>query len=164
MKPCNCRKNKRSLQTKRLWAPAESCSRKQCWFEYPNDGLCDQSIRADRKSEVGQTLVSINNSDLKAKKRQMLLFFRQPRDTMPRKITIVLWLYSSNKVPPKRMDDMTARYEMTKGTWKAKQMRSFGSLITLLLRLHFLSDQYLRERRRYGHPGMPQWVSKVLLN
>jgi hypothetical protein len=54
------------------------------------------------KVSVGQTLVSINNSDLKAKKRQMLLFFRQPRDTtMPRKITIVLWLYSSNKVPPK---------------------------------------------------------------
>jgi multidrug resistance efflux pump len=35
------------------------------------DGLCDQSIRADgTKVSAGQTLVSINNSDLKAKKAQ----------------------------------------------------------------------------------------------
>jgi hypothetical protein len=86
----------------RLWAPAESCSRKQCWFEYPNDGLCDQSIRADRtKVSAGQTLVSINNLTLRPRKRrQMLIFFRQPRDNA-RKITIVLWLYSSNKVSQK---------------------------------------------------------------
>jgi pyruvate carboxylase len=46
-------------------------------------------VQIGQKS-AGQTLVSINNSDLK-ESRQMLLFFRQPRDTtMPRKITIVL--------------------------------------------------------------------------
>jgi multidrug resistance efflux pump len=49
-------------------------------------------VQIGQKVSAGQTLVSINNSDLKAKKAQAdAIFFRQPRDTtMPRKITIVL--------------------------------------------------------------------------
>jgi hypothetical protein len=47
---------------------------------------------------------------------------------------------------------MTARYEMTKAGLEENkcEMKFWHSLITLLLRLHFLGgDQYLRERRRY---------------
>jgi hypothetical protein len=40
---------------------------------------------------------------------------------MPRKITIVLWLYSSNKVPQKELDDMTAHVGNDQsGTWRTK--------------------------------------------
>jgi hypothetical protein len=66
--------------------------------------------------KVSGTNISINNSDLKAKKRrQMLIFFRQPRDTtMPRKITIVCDFIQAKSASQKRIDDMTARYEMTR--------------------------------------------------
>jgi multidrug resistance efflux pump len=58
-----------------------------------NDGLCDQSIRADgTKVSAGQTLVSINNSDLKAKKAQADANILQATAgyNNARKITIVL--------------------------------------------------------------------------
>jgi hypothetical protein len=68
----------------------ESCSRNSADLSKLNDGLCDQSIRADRTKVSGQTL-GINNSDLKAKKAQADATILQATadTTMPRKMIVL---------------------------------------------------------------------------
>jgi multidrug resistance efflux pump len=67
---------------------------------------------------AGQTLVSINNSDLKAKKAQAdatilqaTAGYNNAKKDYDRFVTLF-----KQQCSQKRIDDMTARYEMTKGT------------------------------------------------
>jgi multidrug resistance efflux pump len=110
------------------------------------------------KVSAGQTLVSINNSDLKAKKAQADAIlqatagYNNAKKDYDRFVTLF-----KQQSAQKRIDDMTARYEMTKGLEGQNkcEMKFWHSLIHSITAPFSLGDQYLRERRRYGHPGMP---------
>jgi hypothetical protein len=120
----------------------------------PEWWVMDQSIRADRTKVSVTNIGSINILILRPRKQADATILQATRIQQCQKITIVLWLYSSNKVPPKRIDDMTARYEWPKGL-KAKQMKMkfwHNSLFYYYGSIFWSGDQYLRERRRYGHP------------
>jgi multidrug resistance efflux pump len=97
-------------------------------------------VQMGQKVSAGQTLVSINNSDLKAKKAQAdanilqaTAGYNNAKKDYDRFVTLFKQQSASQK-----LDDMTARYEMTR--LKAKQMRNevLAQFNTLLLRLHFL--------------------------
>jgi multidrug resistance efflux pump len=75
---------------------------------------------------AGQTLVSINNSDLKAKKAQADATILQATAVQQcqERLRSFCDFIQATKCLPKKLDDMTARYEMTKAGLEAKQMRN----------------------------------------
>jgi hypothetical protein len=86
---------------------------------------------------VGQTLVSINNSDLKAKKAQADANSSGNRGIQQcqERLRSFCDFIQATKCLPKKLDDMTARYEMTKRDLKEQnkcemKFAQFNSTIT----------------------------------
>jgi hypothetical protein len=92
-------------------------------------------VQIGQKVSAGQTLVSINNSDLKAKKAQAdAIFFRQPRiQQCQERLRSFCDFIQATKCLPKELDDMTARYEPKAGLEEQNkcEMKFWHSLITL---------------------------------
>lgn len=80
------------------------------------------------KVRKGQLLVSINNTDLQAKKAQINAGITQAKTTFinaEKNYNRFKNLYTSNSVTQKEMDDMTANYEMAKASLEsANQMKN----------------------------------------
>jgi RND family efflux transporter MFP subunit len=85
-------------------------------------------VQIGQKVSVGQTLVSINNSDLKAKKAQAdatILQATAGYNNAKKDYDRFVTLFKQQSASQKELDDMTARYKMTKaGLEGAKQMRN----------------------------------------
>lgn len=85
-------------------------------------------VQIGQKVHAGQTLVSINNSDLKAKKAQAdanILQATAAYNSAKKDYDRFVNLFKQQSASQKELDDMTARYEMAKaGLEGAKQMRN----------------------------------------
>ena len=85
-------------------------------------------VEVGQKVGVGQLLVSINNTDLKAKKAQVdasILQATAGYNNAKKDYDRFVNLFKQQSASQKELDDMTARYEMAKaGLEGAKQMRN----------------------------------------
>lgn len=85
-------------------------------------------VKVGQKVGAGQLLVSINNSDLQAKKAQVdasILQATAGYNNAKKDYDRFVNLYKQQSASQKELDDMTARYEMAKaGLEGAKQMRN----------------------------------------
>ncbi|MBP4142396.1 efflux RND transporter periplasmic adaptor subunit [Flavobacterium sp. P4023] len=85
-------------------------------------------VQVGQKVNVGQLLVSINNTDLQAKKAQVDASILQATagfNTAKKDYDRFVNLFKVQSASQKELDDMTARYEMAKaGLEGAKQMRN----------------------------------------
>jgi RND family efflux transporter MFP subunit len=85
-------------------------------------------VKVGQKVAVGQLLVSINNSDLQAKKAQVDASIAQATagfNNAKKDYDRFVNLFASQSASQKELDDMTTRYEMAKaGLEAAKQMRN----------------------------------------
>ena len=85
-------------------------------------------VNVGDKVSKGQLLVSINSSDLQAKKAQVDAGIDQATSAFKnaeKNYNRFKSLYASNSVTQKEMDDMTANYQMTKaGLESAKQLKN----------------------------------------
>lgn len=85
-------------------------------------------VKVGQKVGVGQLLVSINNSDLQAKKAQVdasILQATAGYNNAKKDYDRFVNLFKQQSASQKELDDMTARYEMAKaGLEGAKQMRN----------------------------------------
>lgn len=85
-------------------------------------------VKVGQKVNGGQLLVSINNTDLEAKKAQVNASILQATaafNNAKKDYDRFVALYSQQSASAKELDDMTARYEMAKaGLEGAKQMRN----------------------------------------
>tara|TARA_R110002124_G_scaffold70668_11_gene189421 strand:- start:75 stop:1181 length:1107 start_codon:yes stop_codon:yes gene_type:complete len=85
-------------------------------------------VQIGQKVNAGQTLVSINNSDLLAKKAQAdanILQATAGYNSAKKDYDRFVALFKQQSASQKELDDMTARYEMAKaGLEGAKQMRN----------------------------------------
>lgn len=85
-------------------------------------------VQIGQKVRAGQTLVSINNSDLKAKKAQAdanILQATAGYNSAKKDYDRFVTLFKQQSASQKELDDITARYEMAKaGLEGAKQMRN----------------------------------------
>ena len=74
---------------------------------------------------AGQTLVSINNTDIQAKADKLLPTLhkhRKPTSISPKDYERFQNLYKKSKCFTKELDDMQARYEMAKTVLQTSQM------------------------------------------
>ncbi len=85
-------------------------------------------VKVGQKIGAGQLLVSINNTDLKAKKAQVDASILQATvgyNNAKKDYDRFLALFSQQSASQKELDDMTARYEMAKANLEAaRQMRN----------------------------------------
>lgn len=85
-------------------------------------------VQVGQKVNAGQLLISINNTDLQAKKAQVEANIMQATagyKTAKKDYDRFMNLFQQNSASQKELDDMTARYEMAKaGLEGAKQMRN----------------------------------------
>ncbi len=85
-------------------------------------------VKVGQKVTAGQTLVSINNTDLQAKKAQVdasILQATAGYNNAKKDYERFVNLFKQQSASQKELDDMTARYEMAKaGLEGAKQMRN----------------------------------------
>jgi RND family efflux transporter MFP subunit len=85
-------------------------------------------VTVGQKVNAGQSLVSINNTDLQAKKAQIdasILQSAAGYNSAKKDYERFVNLFKQQSASQKELDDMTARYEMTKaGLEGAKQMRN----------------------------------------
>lgn len=85
-------------------------------------------VKVGQKVGVGQLLVSINNTDLQAKKAQVdasILQATAAYNNAKKDYNRFVNLFQQQSASQKELDDMTARYEMAKaGLEGAKQMRN----------------------------------------
>ncbi len=85
-------------------------------------------VKVGQKVGAGQLLVSINNTDLHAKKAQVdasILQATAAFNNAKKDYDRFVNLYAQQSASQKELDDMTARYEMTKATLEgARQMRN----------------------------------------
>ena len=85
-------------------------------------------VQVGQKVNAGQLLVSINNSDLQAKKAQVdasILQATAGYNNAKKDYDRFVNLFKQQSASQKELDDMTARYEMAKaGLEGAKQMRN----------------------------------------
>lgn len=86
------------------------------------------NVKVGQRVAVGQLLVSINNSDLQAKKAQveaMIIKAKAGFKNAKKDYNRFKNLFGQKSVSQKEMDDMTAHYEMAKaGLEAAKQMKN----------------------------------------
>jgi RND family efflux transporter MFP subunit len=120
-------------------------------------------VKVGQKVGAGQLLVSINNTDLQAKKAQVEASILQATagyNNAKKDYDRFVNLFSQQSASQKELDDMTARFEMTKaGLEGAKQMRNevmaqfnyanitapFGGVVT---------NTFIKEGDM-ANPGMP---------
>jgi RND family efflux transporter MFP subunit len=85
-------------------------------------------VKVGQKVNAGQLLVSVNNTDLQAKKAQVDASIAQALsafNSAKRDYERFQALYAQQSASPKELDDMTSRYEMAKaGLEGAQQMRN----------------------------------------
>jgi len=86
------------------------------------------NVKVGQKVSVGQLLVSINNTDLQAKKAQVdasILQATAGYNNAKKDYDRFTTLFNQQSASQKELDDMTSRYEMAKaGVEGAKQMRN----------------------------------------
>ncbi len=86
------------------------------------------SVKVGQKVRKGQLLVSVNNTDLQAKKAQVEASIIQAQaayNNAKKDYDRFVNLFAQQSASQKELDDMTARYEMAKaGLEAAKQMRN----------------------------------------
>ena len=86
------------------------------------------SVKVGQNVTAGQALVSINNSDLQAKKAQVDASITQATaayTNAKKDYDRFVNLFAQQSASPKELDDMTARYEMAKASLEAaKQMKN----------------------------------------
>uniref|UniRef100_UPI00404B011D efflux RND transporter periplasmic adaptor subunit n=1 Tax=Flavobacterium sp. TaxID=239 RepID=UPI00404B011D len=86
------------------------------------------AVKVGQKVSEGQLLVSINNTDLQAKKAQVESAILQAKagfDNAKKDYDRFVALFAQQSASQKELDDMTARYEMAKaGLAGAEQMRN----------------------------------------
>lgn len=86
------------------------------------------NVKVGQKVTLGQPLISINNSDLQAKKAQVdasVLQANAAYNNARKDYDRFVALFAQQSASQKELDDMTSRYEMAKAALEgAKQMRS----------------------------------------
>ncbi|MBS1589565.1 MAG: efflux RND transporter periplasmic adaptor subunit [Bacteroidetes bacterium] len=85
-------------------------------------------VKVGQKVDAGQLLVSVNNSDLQAKKAQVeasILQAKAAYTSAKKDYDRFVVLFSQQSASQKELDDMTTRYEMAKAALEgARQMRN----------------------------------------